>query len=207
MNAIASPPRHSARRRACILLAGAFLLAALPASAQEFGRLFFSVDDRIQLDQRREDPQEPVVTVKRGEPKPEAPAVGEVTFNGHVQRSDGETTIWVNGRPVLPGNSTPEGISARPTGRGGGETRFELPSGAGFELKVGQKIKVVSGKVVESYETSAPEDAPAGFSGLPEITAPPAPGTQESVPGQLPGSFPGTVPPPPAPGAGAVVRP
>lgn len=180
--------------RACAMTLAALLAMLVPqAQAQDFGRLFFSVEERLELSRMREEGVEIETPSNASTPQPKAPEVGEVIYNGRVQRSDGESTIWVNGRPVLPGSATPEGIRARSTGRTGGEIRFELPSGAGFELKVGQKIKVVTGQVVESYEAKPEGDAAPGFSGTLPGAAPASTAQREPVPG----AFPGVVPPPP----------
>ncbi|MEJ2089944.1 MAG: hypothetical protein P8Y69_16005 [Gammaproteobacteria bacterium] len=127
---------------------------------QDFGRLFFSPEERRTLDDMRDDDVEPeVVQVTPGE-TPVAPVVDVISFDGKVERSGGGgSTVWVNGRPVLTGNKTVEGISVHPSRGTSGETRFVLPpSDAGetnFSLKVGQKIGVQSGKVLESYERRA----------------------------------------------------
>jgi hypothetical protein len=169
---------------ACLLLA-----LAQAASAQTLGRLFFSVDERFSLNQMRENDVEiePDPEPARPGSAVQAPKVGEVSFDGRVQRSDGQTTIWVNGKPLLPGNSTVEGISVESTGGTGGETRFSLPSGAGFELKVGQKVQVVSGKVLDSYETKPADDTENVFSAQPGVSpggafsaSPGAPGAPNS---------------------------
>jgi hypothetical protein len=68
-------------------------LFAFPALAQEssgepaLGRLFFSPQQRAELDRRRElNIQEATVTVE-----------SLYTVNGHVSRSSGKSTTWVNG--------------------------------------------------------------------------------------------------------------
>jgi hypothetical protein len=102
-----------------------------------------------------------------------APVVDVISFDGKVERSGGGgTTIWVNGRPVLTGSK---------------------PSDAGrtdFSLKVGQKIAVQSGKVLDSYEARAAEDAESVFAA--EKPSAPDPGagsddTAQEGPGPAPG--------------------
>ena len=153
-------------------LVAVLIVLSNAATAQSFGRLFFSVDERFTLNERREDDirveVKSDVTRKQTD---DTPAVSEVSLDGKVQRSGGESTIWVNGRPVLPGNRTPEGIRVAPTGGRGGETRFALPSGDGFNLKVGQKIQVLSGKVLDSYEARAKEGAESVFASQPTPAA------------------------------------
>ena len=69
------------------------LLAAQAAAAAEpaLGTLFFSAEERAQLDRLR-----------RGEPElAAAPAPGAGSaVTGFVKRSDGRHTVWIDGRPV-----------------------------------------------------------------------------------------------------------
>ncbi|MCK5364126.1 MAG: hypothetical protein KAR22_14205, partial [Gammaproteobacteria bacterium] len=135
--------------------------ADAPAEAK-FGRLFFSADERRVLDDLRDEPPAPPPPTASGK-QDVAPVVDVISFDGKVERSGGGgTTIWVNGRPVLTGSKTVEGISIESSRGTNGETVFVLPpSDAGrtdFSLKVGQKIAVQSGKVLDSYEARAAED-------------------------------------------------
>lgn len=79
--------------------AGFFLaaLTAVPACAQtpinqgvQIGRLFFTPQQRQELDKRRALNIPEVKTVVNA---------GTVTVNGHISRSSGKTTTWVNGVP------------------------------------------------------------------------------------------------------------
>lgn len=149
------------------------------AAQQSFGRLFFNPEQRRVLNDMRDD---------RGDLPPPPRSIGEtvvapvvdvISFDGKVERSGGGgSTIWVNGRPVLAGNRTAEGIVVQPSRGTNGETIFVLPpSDAGetnFSLKAGQKIAVQSGKVLDSYEARAAEDAESVFAGeSPADAAPP----------------------------------
>ncbi len=151
--------------------AGFALLLAVTADApaeENFGRLFFSIGERRTLDDMRDDDIEPEIVKPQSGKTTVAPVVDVISFDGKVERSGGGgTTIWVNGRPVLTGNRTVEGIRIESSRGTNGTTRFILPpSDAGetdFSLKVGQKIAVQSGKVLESYEVRAAEDAESVF--------------------------------------------
>jgi len=74
------------------LFVGAFLLgvATGQAAAQEnLGRLFFTEQQRQDLDRRRQaNIQETAVVVE-----------STVTVNGQVSRSSGRSTTWINGVP------------------------------------------------------------------------------------------------------------
>lgn len=102
---------------ACLLaLAG----VAGPASAQEaLGRLFFSPQQRQDLDRRRQaNIQESAVT-----------ANSFVTVNGQVSRSSGKTTVWINGVPQESTKRPPD------------PAKVNLPGAEGepsIHLKIGQ---------------------------------------------------------------------
>ncbi len=137
------------------------------AAEENFGRLFFSIEDRRTLDDMRDDDIEPEIVNPQPGRTTVTSVVDVISFDGKVERSGGGSTIWVNGRPVLTGNRTVEGIRIQSSPGTNGETRFILPpTDAGetdFSLKVGQKIAVQSGKVLDSYEVRAAEDAESVF--------------------------------------------
>ena len=127
--------------RLAALLAALFaLLAAAPASyAQELGRLFFTPEQRAALDARRK---------ARVPDKPAAAAVtSPVTrLDGYVRRSDGPSTVWVNGESVgVEGRDAPRIESGQRDGR------VSVPvsegRGARFSLKPGQAIDRGTGEI------------------------------------------------------------
>jgi hypothetical protein len=165
-------------------------------AAENFGRLFFSTEERRTLDEMRNDDIEPQpVQPTRGETIA-APVVDVISFDGKVERSGGGgSTIWVNGRPVLTGNKTVEGIRVQPSRGTNGETRFILPPSdigeTDFSLKVGQKIAVQSGKVLDSYEVRAAEDAESVFAAEEPSVSDSAAGSDDDAqrgPGPAPGA-------------------
>lgn len=184
------------------------LVAGGDAVAEEnFGRWFFSILDRQKLDEDRDKGEElaPVIVgpTETGAPPP---VVDVISFDGKVERSDGTSTVWVNGRPVFTGNRTAEGISVHSSRGTGGEAQFVLPrsetdttSRSGpppFTLKVGQKVAVQNGRKFDAYEarpgedaesvigvTEAVESAPEGEGDKPRIETNPSAG-----PAKTPGS-------------------
>ncbi|MGH8681128.1 MAG: hypothetical protein ACREVP_06425 [Burkholderiales bacterium] len=77
-----------ARSALTALCTAASLALPVPALADDLGRLFFTPQERQELDRRRASN-----IVDR-----EAPAVESlVTVNGQVTRSGGKTTTWING--------------------------------------------------------------------------------------------------------------
>lgn len=71
------------------LVLAAALLAPAAARADELGRLFFTPQQRQELERRRNTNEKESATVV--EPS--------VTVNGQVTRSSGHSTTWVNGVP------------------------------------------------------------------------------------------------------------
>lgn len=95
-------------------------LTAIPACAGEMGRLFFTPEQRAQLDQdlARESSSNPNDS--------------GLMLNGIVQKHGGSRTAWINGKPQLVGRSdekAPESLLV------------PLPGQAKpIKIKVGQKI-------------------------------------------------------------------
>ena len=154
----------------CVGIAALLVIFADAPAAETFGRFFFSAEERSTLDDLRDQAADdgPAPVTNPNSHAPVAPVVDVISFDGKVERSGGgATTVWVNGRAVLTTGKTVEGISIEPSRGTGGKTRFILPSSdAGrthFSLKAGQKIAVQSGKVLDSYEARAAEDARSVF--------------------------------------------
>jgi hypothetical protein len=68
--------------------AAASLALAAPAAADDLGRLFLTPQERRDLDRRR---------ASNVIERETSPAESLVTVNGHVTRSSGKTTTWING--------------------------------------------------------------------------------------------------------------
>lgn len=136
-----------------VLLAAIFLLGAGHSMAEEaLGRLFFSPAERNRLDTARETaiananrPRQQVVA--------SSPAIAPsrvLTLNGIVRRSDGESTVWVNGAPIDSG-STAADLSIRNVGTNLAGIRI-TDVGRTIRLKVGQSAEAITGVVEESFE-------------------------------------------------------
>jgi hypothetical protein len=121
------------------LLASVILLALAgnsAAAAENLGRLFFTPQQRQDLDRRRQaNIQESAVTVNNS-----------LTVNGQVSRSQGKTTVWING---VPQESTRKPLDP---------ARVSLPSGQGdtsessVNVKIGQTLDKVRGQVKDPLE-------------------------------------------------------
>ncbi|OGA70657.1 MAG: hypothetical protein A3G81_17810 [Betaproteobacteria bacterium RIFCSPLOWO2_12_FULL_65_14] len=101
------------------------------ASAQDLGRLFFSPEQRAALDARRKArvPDKPAA----------APIVASPTtrLDGYVRRSDGRSTVWVNGVEVDQASPRADGSVAVVVG----------DSEARVQLKPGEVLDRGSGEV------------------------------------------------------------
>lgn len=121
------------------LLASAILLALAgnsAAAAENLGRLFFTPQQRQDLDRRRQaNIQESAVTVNNS-----------LTVNGQVSRSHGKTTVWINGVPQESTRRPPD------------PARVSLPNGQGdtsessVTVKIGQTLDKVRGQVKDPLE-------------------------------------------------------
>lgn len=112
---------------AAALVAGASLAPARPAAADDLGRLFFTPQQRQELDRRRaSNVQEKEVVIESA-----------VTVSGQVSRSSGKTTTWVNGVPQYD------------TYSGRDPARVHLPDGT---LKIGQTLDRARGEVKDGLE-------------------------------------------------------
>jgi len=129
------------------LVAAALVLSSQPSHAQEFGRLFFTPEQRAALDARRK---------ARIPDKPAAAAVVEslvTRVDGYVTRGAGRSTVWINGAPV-PEGTQPEGMRVVPrrndpggvtVGVEDGQTQIDLKIGQSFDRATGEVRDALSG--------------------------------------------------------------
>jgi hypothetical protein len=119
--------------RAILLLAG--VLALTPASAQDIGRLFFTPEQRAALDARRK---------ARVPDKPAAvPLVISPTtrLDGYVRRSDGRSTVWVNGASA--DDTAPQADGRVSVGVGDSRARVRLKPGEVLDRSSGEVTDVL----------------------------------------------------------------
>ena len=131
------------------------VLAAPPARAAEpIGRLFYTPDQRGQLDAARA--KRARTGTDKAEDAPPPPSTPEVvTYGGIVRRSDGKTTVWLNNRAV----TERESAGARMVGRVRSDGTVVLQSaqtGRNVPLRVGQRADLLSGRVDEGYRRARP---------------------------------------------------
>ncbi len=105
-----------------VMLSGA--TCASNGYSETLGRLFFTPEQRSQLDNEKFQRDESGISVQ------------SLTVNGIVQKHGGKRTVWINGVPLLAGKSDELAPSSFP---------LEVPGvNKPVHVKVGQKVMVNS---------------------------------------------------------------
>lgn len=125
--------------------------------AQELGTLFTTPGERMQLDElRRQYMREQAGGFDIDQeiappPQPEAAPPPQILFHlsGIMSRSDGTSTIWLNGE-TLTAETLPEGFSLTNDGRG---LRISTRDNT-HTLYPGQTIDLQSGSLQEAFDTN-----------------------------------------------------
>jgi hypothetical protein len=155
-------------RPLCLIL---MTLVAWPGWAADagLGRLFFTPAQRQALEEAR---RKNVRAEVQAAEKPARPPVRNVTVSGVVRRSDGESTVWVNGKPV--DGTTEDGLKVRVTaGQQGAVIVYEPEKDRTLRLKVGQRADILTGRIEEGYERREAAVPPAELPALPAPAQPP----------------------------------
>jgi hypothetical protein len=164
-------------------LSALLLLCCLPmlaiADNASLGRLFLTPAERAALDVVRQNSKPPEKLVKADEaavdeekdtaaiaPVP-PPVLPVVTVGGYVKRSDGKSTVWINGKPMQEKDTTKDVEIGRLQGNTN-EVKIKLPStGKTVNLKAGQSYDPASDRVADNLK-NLPHDTIA-----PTVAAPP----------------------------------
>jgi hypothetical protein len=144
----------------------AFLLlvllpSALHAADPLLGRLFFTPAQRNTLDAGKQ-----LDLPKKAGPTVRGPR--SLTVNGIVTRSDGESTVWVNGGAAGIKRRGSATISATPSDSA---TARVQTSGTSARLRVGQTLDRSTGKVQELYESKPRSAEPVAPGPSPTATS------------------------------------
>lgn len=139
-------------------LAGFFCLMAAavtpaPAAQQEepIGRLFFTPAQRSSLDVARSQRARATLSTEATGEQPAPLQEQTITYGGMVRRSDGKSTIWINGRPVTEWEAVRGGTVVGKV-RADGSVSIQAPqAGRRVDLKPGQSLELLSGTVEEGY--------------------------------------------------------
>jgi len=116
---------------------------AAMAQDEMLGRLFYTPGQRAALNANIRS-----VTEK---PKERIPTPPSVTLSGVVTRSDGERTIWIDGRVYHQGNPINIRVIINPENPAGAELTVQGVSKS-MPVRVGQKLDPASGNTSERYE-------------------------------------------------------
>ena len=129
------------------------MLAVLPvneaalAQDETLGRLFYTARQRAALDANVRS------SSKRAE-KP-IPIPASVTLNGVITRSDGEQTVWIDGRAYHRTQADDLQVITRPAEPGTAEIKVR-GAPRRQEVRVGQRLDPVSGETFEAFEEPPP---------------------------------------------------
>ena len=164
-----------------VIVVTALSLTACAAAAAEFGRMFFTPEQRATLDKSR---KQNTRAESDGDFKPPAPPVPQnVSVTGLIRRSDGKYSIWLNNRVV---NEHQAGAINASVGRRDNQVRLKAPDGGrSVDVKVGQTVEILSGTIEENYKRrAAPKSAASAKAGN-ENSAPDVPKVMPSQPREL----------------------
>ena len=123
-----------------MLVLAVFVTAPSHLHAQTLGRLFLTPEQRSALDLRR---------ASRVPDRPTAVIVESPTarIDGQVVRSDGRSTVWVNGLPVREGAQS-EGLRVAPASSSADSVTLAVGENARrVELRVGDSMNRDTGEV------------------------------------------------------------
>ena len=169
------------RNRNCICLLG-LLLSQSSWSAEDFGRIFTTPNQRQQLDELRKTQTDIKIEVQDEElaieqnPIVEAAASGELRLKGLVYRNDGKNTAWINDSNSYEGDLSSQYTGVNEDSVAADEVVIEMggADSGKLSLKVGQSFNPVT---MEIRDISSDQNTP-GNSGR----AVPSPNRQSRTP-------------------------
>ena len=126
--------------------------------ADDLGRLFFTPEERMELDKMRKQSNEPkpiqdivldIDTKPEPEPEQAAPDIGSITVNGLVYRKGGRSTAWVNNANSYEGDLANRYIRIDTDNIKPEDVEIIIPaSDRKLKLKVGEFYEPESGKTI-----------------------------------------------------------
>jgi len=151
-----------------------FATLSSPSSGESLGRLFFTPDERTNLDRAR---------LSGGSTEPESASAQQLeslTLNGIVKRSNGKTTVWINNSAQNENDLPPGSKQQASKARLADFPVLVQKTGKTVTLKVGQTLNIDSGEIREGYQPSAIKAQPPAPSTAAEPGA-----TQDSGTGKV----------------------
>ena len=143
------------KRQGLMALVG-WLIMADGFAAQPVGRLFYTPQQRLQIDRQHKSLAAPRVH----------DVVKNTHYNGYVMRSDGVNTMWVDGKTRFVDHAVQH------------SGQLELP--AMPALKPGQAFDSRTGRILEPYEMAQPIEPPV-MAAAPLLSLPPLAGDQDDA--------------------------
>lgn len=121
---------HRLRASSLIVIVSAVLGAPPLHAVEPLGRLFLTPEKRETLDKLR------ALNTLQSQTENDEP---QILINGHVQRSSGKRTTWINGQ-TQPDNDNRLGVVARPDTAGSGRVIIDADEGKQTPVKVGETL-------------------------------------------------------------------
>jgi len=137
-------------RRLALVPALAIAFAAQAADLP-YGRLFYTPEQRAALEDARRRNIRAEELAAQAATAPKAPRPRKLTVTGVVQRSDGESFAWINGKQVE--SETKDGMRVRHAAGQTGVVVYDPEKRRSVSVKVGQQIDLTTGRIEESYES------------------------------------------------------
>ncbi len=129
----------------CLGLLGFNRVYAQDNQAPRMGRLFFTPQERAELDFRRETGEQ--ATPEQEKTKEPPPLPEQININGLVVRKNGDNLVWINGSQAAHPGLHPDLRDIR----GVNIPIVILNTDQRLYLKPGQRVTTQDGKVVEGY--------------------------------------------------------
>ncbi len=126
------------------------------------GRLFTTPEERAMLESARHLPSAEVEREEKQESViPEVDIPQSITINGVVSRSDGNSTLWVNGLNSFEGDLDAQRFEIDPHRIRAGEVVIQLPNNLGsVRLKPGETYEPAISTVIDSYQQAINTPSP-----------------------------------------------
>jgi hypothetical protein len=150
----------------CLALVPALAMAvSVQAADLPYGRLFYTPEQRAALEDARRRNIRAEELAAQAATAPKVPRARKLIVTGVVQRSDGESFAWINGKQVE--SETKDGLRVRHAAGQTGVVVYDPEKRRSVSVKVGQQIDLTTGRIEESYEAKrgqaqAPAEAEHG---------------------------------------------
>lgn len=143
-----------------------FATLSSPSWGEPIGRLFFTPEERANLDRARL--TDGVTGQPGGAPAQQSESL---TLNGIVKRSSGKTTVWINKSAQNETGLLPDSKKQVRQSRQADFPVLVQKTGKTVTLKVGQTLNIDSGEIRESYQPPPRNEALPSTAKTPDAEA------------------------------------